>query len=306
MAVLLKEASPATDATQGSERLPNPASLVPPFDVVTYAGPITVEGYERLSALLEERRTHASVLVVLETPGGDPHAAFRIARALGFHYDRVEALIPRYCKSAGTLIVLGASTLHMDDLGELGPLDMQVPRVNEATRQASALEFSETLDLLWTQQMQCHAESMRQLTDHGLSPVAAALAAADFIEGVFHPIAQQVDPVHLVAMSRAMTLAVAYGERLAFKGQNIASAALLQLVYGYPSHSFVIDRKEAQRLFFDVRAPEDAIAEIARWCRTRASGWSMAETPDVHLHTFPFSNLELPHAQEDSRSHRPA
>ncbi len=82
--------------------------LTAPFDVVAYAGPVTVDGYERLSDLLESQKRNRDALLILETAGGDPDAAFRIARALGFHYRRVHALIPRHCKSAGTLIALGA------------------------------------------------------------------------------------------------------------------------------------------------------------------------------------------------------
>jgi hypothetical protein len=84
MAVLWKEAArPERVADDAAEAEP----LEAPFDVITYAGPITMAGYERLSELLETRKTHAKALVVLETPGGDPHAAFRIARAIGFHYE---------------------------------------------------------------------------------------------------------------------------------------------------------------------------------------------------------------------------
>ena len=52
----------------------------------------------------------------------------------------MHALIPRYCKSAGTLIALGASALYMDDRSELGPLDMQVTRGDEIGAMRSGLE----------------------------------------------------------------------------------------------------------------------------------------------------------------------
>jgi hypothetical protein len=294
MAVLLKEADPVDHEPTNPPTL---KPLVPPFDVVTYAGPITIEGYERLSALLRERRSNDKVLLVLETPGGDPHAAFRIARALGFHYERVEAFVPRYCKSAGTLIVLGASVLHMDDLAELGPLDMQVPRVNEAARHGSALEFGGALDLLWTRQLLSHAESMREIVGQGLSPDGAAMAATSLVGSAFQPILKQINPMKLAAMSRAMTIAIAYGERLAAKGGNIASTSVWDLVYGYPSHAFVIDRKEAQRLFLDVRAPLGAVAEMAQWCRVNMPGRAESTTPLVNVHPFSMLNLEALHAQ---------
>lgn len=299
MAVLLKEASPADEAPASSLKS---GPLAPPFDVVTYAGPITMEGYEQLSSLLEERRTNDEVLVVLETPGGDPHAAFRIARALGFHYDRVEALISRYCKSAGTLVVLGASVLHMDDRGELGPLDMQVRRVNEIARQGSALEVSDTMGMLWAHQLLSFADLMREMTEYGMSSDVAAMAAAGLVGDAFHPIAQQIDPVMLTAMSRATGIAVAYGERLALKGRNITMSGVSDLVHGYPSHAFVIDRKEAQLLFRDVRSPCGAVAQVAQWCRQQLDVWSQAGAPLVNIHSFPFIHTEKLHAP-DSSSH---
>ena len=52
-----------------------------------------------------------------------------------------------------------------------------------------------------------------------------------------------------------MMIAHDYGERLST--DNVKPEALNQLVAGYPSHSFVIDRKEAETLFRRVRRPTD-------------------------------------------------
>lgn len=292
MAVLLKEAGPATDAP---EPPPIPASLIPPFDVVTYAGPITVEGYERLSELLEQRRTHDAVLVVLETPGGDPHAAFRIARALGFHYQRVEALIPRYCKSAGTLIVLGASVLHLGDLGELGPLDMQIPRVGEFTSRGSALELGGILDLLLPFQMQSFAAALKAASAHGLTNEAAVDAASHMTARLYRPLLERVDPRRLVEVVRAMSIAGAYGERLAKKGRNIDLHGVDELMWRYPSHAHVIDRKEARRLFRDVRAPAGFVADVERRWRTRLAAQGQATRPHLQIDAYPFADEESSH-----------
>jgi ClpP class serine protease len=51
-------------------------------DVYVYAGAISVSGYEKICELLREGKKAQSALLVLATPGGDPHAGFRIARAI--------------------------------------------------------------------------------------------------------------------------------------------------------------------------------------------------------------------------------
>ncbi|OWQ45961.1 hypothetical protein CDL60_15165 [Roseateles noduli] len=198
--------------------------------------------------------------------------------------------------------MLGASVLHMDDRGELGPLDMQVRRVNDFARHGSALEVSDTMSMLWAHQLLSFADSMQEMTEYGMSSDAAAVAAAGLVGGAFQPIAQQIDPVVLTAMSRATGIAVAYGERLALKGQNISLPGISELVHGYPSHSFVIDREEAQRLFQDVRAPRGAVAQVARWCRGQLASWSQAAVPLINVCSFPFTHPEMSHAS-DSHSH---
>jgi len=91
-------------------------------DVYIYAGAISVDGYEQICELLREGKKADSALLVLATPGGDPHAGFRIARAIQHVYEQFDLLVPRYCKSAGTLVALGAQNLFLDDMSELGPL----------------------------------------------------------------------------------------------------------------------------------------------------------------------------------------
>jgi len=58
-----------------------------------------------------------------------------------------------------------------------------------------------------------------------------------------------------------MSIALAYGGRL--DTGNVKEGALERLAYGYPSHSFVIDRREAERLFVQVEAPHEEEAALA-------------------------------------------
>jgi hypothetical protein len=68
---------------------------------------------------------------------------------------------------------------------------------------------------------------------------------------------EQLDPMRIGEMDRAVSIVSAYGERLIKKGKNAKDGALSRLVAGYPSHAFVIDRDEAKELFKSIVDPDD-------------------------------------------------
>src|SRR5690606_3014909 len=91
------------------------------------------------------------VCLVLITYGGDPDAAYRIARASNHHFKEVEILIPDICKSAGTLLCVGAKRLIFGDRGELGPLDIQLSKPDELHESMSGLDIIQAINALQNQ-----------------------------------------------------------------------------------------------------------------------------------------------------------
>lgn len=85
---------------------------------------------------------------MLVTTGGDPDAAYRIARCLQTNYERFLLYVSDYCKSAGTIIALGAHELVMSDHGELGPLDVQMFKKDEIWERQSELTVMDALSAL--------------------------------------------------------------------------------------------------------------------------------------------------------------
>ena len=79
--------------------------------------------------LLHRIDDNENVELMLHTPGGDIDAAEKlilmIRDKIGSGGFRI--VVPHCCKSAGTLMVLGADTVVMSDTSELGPIDPQVP-----------------------------------------------------------------------------------------------------------------------------------------------------------------------------------
>ena len=78
------------------------------------------------------------VTVLLHSAGGQADAAFLAARCIERHCGSFSVIVPRYAKSAATLFALGATKILLDDIGELGPLDVQLFDVDQE-RYASGL-----------------------------------------------------------------------------------------------------------------------------------------------------------------------
>jgi hypothetical protein len=89
----------------------------------------------------------------------------------------------------------------------------------------------------------------------------AALLAVRLTVGLFKEVYAQLDPMRLGEIGRAMMIGQRYGERL--DRGNLQAGALEKLVAGYPSHEFIIDREEAERLFCQVRPPSEAETGLA-------------------------------------------
>jgi hypothetical protein len=229
-------------------------------DVIFYAGQITRVGYERFCKILS-KNSGEKLLLVLSTVGGDPNAGYRIARAAIHHYgaENFSIVIPRYCKSAGTLICIGATRLVMANQAELGPLDIQLRKEGELFQQSSGLDILRGMTHLQQQALSTFSEYLLDINaGSGLSTKIASEIASNLVIGLYQPLFAQVDPVKLGEMSAALEIARRYGERLDSKSKSLgSSSALNNLIVAYPTHGFVIDRSEARDLFKNVVAPDE-------------------------------------------------
>ena len=82
-------------------------------DVIYFEGPISQILAHRIISECNARRRRANVLFIMVTFGGDPNAAYRIARCFQMNYTRFLFHAPFHCKSAGTLVATGAHELVM-------------------------------------------------------------------------------------------------------------------------------------------------------------------------------------------------
>lgn len=146
------------------------------------------------------------MLFMLVTTGGDADAAYRLATTLQNHYETITCYVTGYCKSAGTLVAIGAHSLVMSDCGELGPVDVQLYKEDEI------------------------------LTGRLMEPIYG-----------------HIDAMHIGEAGRSLRIAHEYGELLDSRTNNLRKGTLDRLTNDYPVHTFVIDQRQAERLFHNVR-----------------------------------------------------
>lgn len=234
-------------------------------DAFVYSGPINyVPASEFVDTVCAKVTAHKTCLLFLTTPGGDPHAAYRMIRSLRRNYERVQLGVVGPCKSAGTLISLGVHEIVMSDTGELGPLDVQLAKPDEIISNSSGLDIIEALAVTTESAFNALEQRMLDLVEHSggaISTKTAAEISSAFAVELFKPIMAQIEPDRLGEVQRAIKIAQAYGEKLGMP--NLRPGSMQKLVDGYPSHGFVIDLEEAKTLYQHVRPLEGFEVQLA-------------------------------------------
>jgi hypothetical protein len=249
-------------------------------DVYVISGDLTRELVAELRQEYRQARNRTNAVLILTTRGGDPDAAYLITRFLQRHYDNLVLFVFGLCKSAGTLVALGAHEIVMTEAGELGPLDVQVHKDDEIMRRSSGLDVFQALALVAGQAYTVFEQTFLQVLGRSggvITTKTAAEIATNLASQLLSPLSAQIDPVKLGEVQRAINIAEKYGERLGAGSETIG-----RLVHGYPSHGFVIDVEEACTLFRDVRraaAVEEALAEFLETRLLHFAGTGCISTP---------------------------
>jgi len=226
-------------------------------DVLVYSGDIERPYDEKLlDEILAFPAKRKNVTLVLCTFGGNADAAYRIARCFQENYSRFTVLLAGRCKSAGTLLVVGANEIVMTPHAELGPLDVQVGKKDELVGLDSGLTVLDALSQLENKAFTLFEDAMLRIVQSSGGRVTFKTAthiAVELSKGMLAPIMAQIDPMHVGEVSRALKIGEEYGRRLSDISANLQEGALTRLVHGYPSHGFVIDKRETTELFIHVR-----------------------------------------------------
>ena len=230
-------------------------------DVFAYLGPVSLKSEREFNDCLKKGKRRDNVLCLIATYGGSADVAYQLARAAKRHYPNGKFIlfVDSICKSAGTLLAIGADEIVMSDTAELGPLDIQLQKPEELGELMSGLTSTQALNTLQDAAFETFETTFLRLrfrSQLAISTRTAAEVAVKLAVGLFDPIYAHFDPMRLGEHERSNQIALAYGDRI--KTGNVKDDTIRQLIAEYPSHGFVIDRDEAQKLFHSVRAPEEA------------------------------------------------
>ena len=227
-------------------------------DVLFVNGPLFRPLDLEIIDLCRGRTRRTNLLFILVTEGGDADAAYRVARCLQRTYERISFFVTGYCKSAGTLVALGAHELVVADEGELGPLDVQMQKEDELWESRSGLTVLSGLSTLHNQAFQAFEHFFLRLKagSRSIRTKTASQIAVELTGSLFAPIYEHVDPMHVGEAGRALEVAAQYGRNLLEQSNNMDLQGLMRLTREYPTHGYIIDREEASKLFRSVRAPD--------------------------------------------------
>ena len=254
------EDSEDSDGASDLLRLTEAVARTLDADVIFHNGPIGAPQHLQLAKVCANGVRRKNVIFLLTTWGGDPDAAYRIARCLQQSYARFFLCVSGFCKSAGTIIALGAHELVVSECGEVGPLDVQMSKKDDLLKRQSGQTVSDALNALQIRAFEAFEHfflTVYQRSQAAITVQTSAQMATEMASGLFAPLYGQLDPLHIGEAGRAMSIAREYGKRLLNRGKNIDEAALERLILSYPSHRFVIDRDEAKTLFKVVREPSE-------------------------------------------------
>jgi hypothetical protein len=244
------------------------------LDIFLYNGNITRGADLRFINKVAGEQDADECIVLLVTNGGDPDAAYKMARYLQYRYKSYSVLIPGMCKSAGTLFSIGANEVIFAPYGELGPLDIQLMKTDHLAGMESGLNISEALKALDSRAKEHFIDITLNIIGSSAGVVSfqtASHSASELVGALYGPVFARIDPEEVGSRSRAMRIGEDYGRRLNLKWNNMREDALGLLSQTYPSHAFVIDYLEACSLFNRVRLANelemaliDRLGEAAR------------------------------------------
>lgn len=191
--------------------------------------------------------------LLIDSPGGDARAAYKIARLFQRRATEFSVLIPKYAKSAATLIALAANKIIMGEDAELGPLDVQMfdferEEYGSALNAVQSLERINAFSLTTIDQL---TPLLMRRTNRKLDVLMPLVM--NYVVSFVRPLLEKIDTVDYTKKSRELKVAEEYAFRLMKCNYREEDARRIaqHLVDRYPTHGFVIDREEAEKVVED-------------------------------------------------------
>lgn len=179
-----------------------------------------------------------ALLVIVDSSGGDIHAAYNLAQLFRkYGPKQLLFVVPRWAKSAATLLVAGGDKILMTPVAELGPIDPQITEFNlleTRLEQFSPLHIESTLELIREEFRNGHTS----LAEGLLSRLQFPLTLGSFKTSL------EVGKEYLTRLLSTRMLKTKDRE----KDWEVASAIAEKFTTGYQDHGFCIGCDELKAL----------------------------------------------------------
>lgn len=215
--------------------------------------------------LLKERKEiKRSLLLLLDTSGGNVYSAVKIMDCLRTKYTHISIAIPQEAKSSGTMMCFGADKLIMSSVAELGPLDKPLPHPDNENAFISALDIVRSIEQTITTATDRQQELAEKINNKfGIRIKGSLELAGDYIAKLISPMLSNEDVKIYNQAKRLLAIAEKYGTEFLDKHmlkylkndktrKRIADYIVRQFIYLYPDHAFAIRRNDLKDLFFIV------------------------------------------------------
>lgn len=224
--------------------------------------PITMSSVTQLGSALGEVSGFDKLDLVIQSSGGDIHAAYRLMSFLRRRMTEggeLAACVPRKAQSSATLLCLGGDRIVLDELAALGPLDAQI-RIGVTDvgtpDYASALHLLKGLARLREFSLETLNHAAVMLYDKRVRRSDDIVKyGIEFSRGISAPLFERIESHRIGYWDQMLRTGEAYGKRLLERGKLIRDSRDLEreehirrvihrLVNEYPSHEYVIDCEE--------------------------------------------------------------
>lgn len=173
------------------------------------------------------------VYLLLNSMGGSLASSYKTAKAIRDAFKRIEVYVPHVALSGGTLVALAGNRIVMGRMSHLSPLDVQLYH-RDAAFPISANDF-----------LRCKA----RLDDYFKK------RKVETVPYSWKVLADNLDGTIFEHVSNAQDTACEYvAEILAKSKYKKTNEIARKLVYGMPSHGFVIDYERAKKLGLKVES----------------------------------------------------
>lgn len=172
--------------------------------------------------------------ILIQTRGGEANSAYRLIQLIRHYCNKVNALVPTYAYSGGTMITFGCDEIDISKTGVLGPIDVQLGLSNSG--QFPLLNVEKYLEFI----RDCY-ENKFNIKDEKNK--------VDFSKELTCKLVNSVDPLFLGELFRlktmtelhAKTLLKSYLLRNHSNKKEISEIIIEKFTGGAPNHNFDMD-----------------------------------------------------------------